>query len=459
MGALVAVATVLTGGSLSYSLTSALSDAADEKEESSEVLQLSTPLGDDIMMTVAAKADKDPLDKKKPPLTQAFTRTAPRAQNTSAAGACGRVPRPRRTLCARSRPGRLDRRQQSVGQHEALRHVQAVHLSVDQHEAVVPDTDDADDIASDPAAHDGAVARATTDDIRSGASCADDRSPAPSSEPPAQQDPRPLTRLRRRIRNRRRSPREPDPGLAPSGSHESGHMSQVLPRHFTGAYQECRRFADGKDDTLESRVAVVGPGGSGKTTLLRTIEQRLQRQGVRTTTLESTTVIDGVPREHVVIADDLHLLEESQLDALSARAFDQQAGLLVATRPWPTPPGIVEILRSLESTRPTIVLEEVARSAVTAYIHSQGLAITDQCVDSLLRGTGGIAWLMTQSLIAYGHHSCGEPHRPRRVDALHRRSDQPSVESGRRARARHDRETQPGYLGLAGRAARSRLEP
>ena len=184
-------------------------------------------------------------------------------------------------------------------------------------------------------------------------------------------------------------------------------MSQVLPRHFTGAYQECRRFADGKDDTLESRVAVVGPGGSGKTTLLRTIEQRLQRQGVRTTTLESTTVIDGVPREHVVIADDLHLLEESQLDALSARAFDQQAGLLVATRPWPTPPGIVEILRSLESTRPTIVLEEVARSAVTAYIHSQGLAITDQCVDSLLRGTGGIAWLMTQSLIAYGHHSCG----------------------------------------------------
>ena len=102
MGALVAVATVLTGGSLSYSLTSALSDAADEKEESSEVLQLSTPLGDDIMMTVAAKADKDPLgliaalddpdripeavlkpDKKKPPLTQAFTRTAPRAQNRS----------------------------------------------------------------------------------------------------------------------------------------------------------------------------------------------------------------------------------------------------------------------------------------------------------------------------------------------------------------------------------------
>lgn len=162
------------------------------------------------------------------------------------------------------------------------------------------------------------------------------------------------------------------------------------------------------------RALVVGNAGSGKSATLRHLhalltENRRDALYVR----PGTTDLAVVPPSHVLIVDDLHRLAADQLAPLRTRAADPDAALIVALRPeaWQEP--IADIARQLERDRPSVVLGHVSRSDVLTFLAGHHLTLSDACVNHILAITGGVSWLVSESLRAHDERDCGG-------DAAHR---------------------------------------
>ncbi|MGW9629417.1 LuxR C-terminal-related transcriptional regulator [Agromyces sp. NPDC055520] len=113
-----------------------------------------------------------------------------------------------------------------------------------------------------------------------------------------------------------------------------------------------------------------------------------------------------VPRSHVLLVDDLHLLDAEQLEHIRIRSDDPEAALVVASRPWLPSEALSTIARRLEQTRPAIVLGHVSRSDVLSDLESRGESIPDQCLDHILVATGGVSWLVSEALAAHDERDC-----------------------------------------------------
>ncbi|WP_237774272.1 helix-turn-helix domain-containing protein [Actinosynnema sp. ALI-1.44] len=94
------------------------------------------------------------------------------------------------------------------------------------------------------------------------------------------------------------------------------------------------------DPSAPLRLAVVAPGGYGKTRLLRELWQAYRDAGVPVVTDWPTTGADDW-RRAVMLVDDAHLLPDTQLRMLREIPCSR---LVVACRPWPRSPELVELL-------------------------------------------------------------------------------------------------------------------
>ncbi|MDR7184958.1 DNA-binding CsgD family transcriptional regulator [Microbacterium trichothecenolyticum] len=162
------------------------------------------------------------------------------------------------------------------------------------------------------------------------------------------------------------------------------------------------------------RALVVGTAGSGKTALLQRLQDALAA-GERDVAAMPDTAgeIVRLPAAHVLLVDDLHLLRPELLAAVRRRADDPGAGLIVASRPWPTTDATVTIARLLEHTQPAIVLGHVSRSDVLDDLETRRRSIPTACVDRILEVTDGVSWLVAEAIAAHDERDCVD-------DASHR---------------------------------------
>src|SRR6187431_575138 len=159
-------------------------------------------------------------------------------------------------------------------------------------------------------------------------------------------------------------------------------------------------------DAGPARAVVMGNAGSGKSTVLRELHRLLADQATHVSILGDATDVSRVPRSHVLLVDDLHLLGTDQVESVRARSDDPNASLVVASRPWPRVDALTGITRSLERSRPAIVLGHVSRSDVLTYLNEGDRFISSPCVDHLLEFTGGVSWLVSEALALHDERDC-----------------------------------------------------
>ncbi|MFC9559785.1 LuxR C-terminal-related transcriptional regulator [Agromyces sp. NPDC056965] len=156
-----------------------------------------------------------------------------------------------------------------------------------------------------------------------------------------------------------------------------------------------------------ARVMVVGNAGSGKSTALRHLHRMLADDDRGASLITGGDLdVARVPRSHVLLVDDLHLMDDAQLERVRIRSDDPDAALVVASRPWPASEALTTIARRLEQTRPAIVLGHVSRSDVLTHLESRGQSMRSRCIDHILLATGGVSWLVSEALAAHDERDC-----------------------------------------------------
>ncbi len=155
-----------------------------------------------------------------------------------------------------------------------------------------------------------------------------------------------------------------------------------------------------------ARAVVVGNAGSGKSTMLRELHRLLLDQDTHAVVLGESLDVTRVPASHVLLVDDLHLLDAKQVARIRTRSEDPDAALVVASRPWPRIDALTSITRSLERSRPAIVLGHVSRSDVLTYLGEVDRVISSSCIDHVLQFTGGVSWLVSEALALHDERDC-----------------------------------------------------
>jgi DNA-binding CsgD family transcriptional regulator/energy-coupling factor transporter ATP-binding protein EcfA2 len=161
-------------------------------------------------------------------------------------------------------------------------------------------------------------------------------------------------------------------------------------------------------DSGPARAVVMGNAGSGKSTMLRELHRLLADHTAAASLLADSVDVARVPRSHVLLVDDLHLLSAAQVEGVRARSQDPDASLVVASRPWPRIEALTSIARSLERSRPAIVLGHVSRSDVLTYLSDGDRVISSSCVDQILEFTGGVSWLVSEALALHDERDCAD---------------------------------------------------
>ncbi|MBF0673084.1 MAG: helix-turn-helix transcriptional regulator [Salinibacterium sp.] len=156
-----------------------------------------------------------------------------------------------------------------------------------------------------------------------------------------------------------------------------------------------------------ARAYVVGNAGSGKSSTLRHLHQLLQaRERDAHLVGKDSGGLAEIPASHVVLVDDLHLLSDQQVAAVLRRAEIADAGLIVASRPWPTSGTIAAIAHRLELTRPAVVLGHVSPSDVLDYLGEGDKRLSPSCLQHILHATGGVSWLVAEALHSHDERDC-----------------------------------------------------
>lgn len=190
------------------------------------------------------------------------------------------------------------------------------------------------------------------------------------------------------------------------------HVSSTAPPASAAPFAWERQLRPAVDAIVSpwagsARAMVVGNAGSGKSTVLRHLHRMLADDD-RDASLVAGGDLDvaRVPRSHVLLVDDLHLMDAAQLERIRIRSDDPDAALVVASRPWTSSGALNTIARRLEQTRPAIVLGHVSRSDVLMYLESRDQQMRSRCIDHILVATGGVSWLVSEALAAHDERDC-----------------------------------------------------
>lgn len=162
------------------------------------------------------------------------------------------------------------------------------------------------------------------------------------------------------------------------------------------------------DSVGTPRAFVVGNAGAGKSSVIRHLHALLQERGAPLEVLDDDTDIAAVPREQILLVDDLHLIDEARLLEIRERSVDPGAALIATSRPWPRSETMSTISRHLERSSPPIVLGHVSRSDVLSYLTDRDQVMPDACVEHVLELTAGVSWLVADALALHDERDCAD---------------------------------------------------
>ena len=195
----------------------------------------------------------------------------------------------------------------------------------------------------------------------------------------------------------------------PSAPSDSGSAAFAWERRMRPAIDAIRDAAP--------RALLVGNAGSGKSTALRRLRDLLDRTPRDNVLVQGPSArIGAIPAGHVLLLDDLHLLDEEGLAELQERALDPTTSLIVTSRPWPAHDEARELTRRLEQHLPAIVLGHITRSDLIDAAQEQGVELHADCVEHILDVTRGVSWLVWEALRHHDLRDC-------RDDSAHRELD------------------------------------
>lgn len=175
---------------------------------------------------------------------------------------------------------------------------------------------------------------------------------------------------------------------------------------FTGARAALPVLESMASAPTPPRAFVVGNAGSGKSTLLRQLHGLLLRREVPVVMSDGNTDVAATPLNEVLLVDDAHLMDAESVYALLERSARPNAGLVVASRPWPRSNHLTDISRRLEHGTPAIVLGQASHRDVMCYLEEQGRTLAPCCLNHLVEITGGVPWLLSQALAAHEDGNC-----------------------------------------------------
>jgi DNA-binding CsgD family transcriptional regulator len=176
-------------------------------------------------------------------------------------------------------------------------------------------------------------------------------------------------------------------------------MTQIAPDHVAGISAEASTLCDVIDADPDAAllIDIIGPGGCGKTPLIEAAARHYAKAGVP---VIRDCRASGDLNEASVLIDDLHLLDEAELDRLRQLARFPGQRLLVAHRRWPASPALTALGSVLTAHRPPIVLGHLDRAALADRV---GELLGAPCPEPLTRllfeQTAGLPVLLEQLVV------------------------------------------------------------
>ncbi|MFC0527935.1 helix-turn-helix transcriptional regulator [Phytohabitans kaempferiae] len=138
-----------------------------------------------------------------------------------------------------------------------------------------------------------------------------------------------------------------------------------------------------------SRVAIQAPGGYGKSLLLSELARIYRRADVAVVDVWQTESLPDGP--FVLILDDAHRLGDERLREVRALVEARRPGLVLAYRPWPRPPALVELLELLRLDGPPLELSPFTVERVAEHL---GVEPTAPAARQVYAQTGGVPRLV-----------------------------------------------------------------
>jgi len=136
-------------------------------------------------------------------------------------------------------------------------------------------------------------------------------------------------------------------------------------------------------------VAIQAPGGYGKSLLLRELTRIYRRAEVRVVDARQDLSLPDGP--FVLFLDDAHLLGDERLRQVCMLVEEHRPGLVLAYRPWPRRPALVELLELLRPDGPPLVLSPFTVERTAKHLGVEPDAAAAEYVHAL---TGGVPRLV-----------------------------------------------------------------
>ena len=139
------------------------------------------------------------------------------------------------------------------------------------------------------------------------------------------------------------------------------------------------------------RLFVAGGIGTGKSTALERVRQQLREQGCAVT----SRVPDPADTESAVVIDDVHLLDDAGLRALTELADRSERTIVVASEPRDHRPGLRALAAALEREHPRITLGSLPNGALAhALTDPSGHPPSAELLSGVAAATAGIPFLV-----------------------------------------------------------------
>jgi DNA-binding CsgD family transcriptional regulator len=149
------------------------------------------------------------------------------------------------------------------------------------------------------------------------------------------------------------------------------------------------------DPSAPLTISVVGPGGCGKSALLAALRQAYVVAGLTVVGAGAVAVGFKPSSDVAVLVDDAHQLDGPDLDRLCRLTLSSDVRLVVAYRPWPRKPELVQLEDALGGQRSPVLLDRLDRRG----IQIRCAALLDEplsaaVIDLLYEQTGGVPMLL-----------------------------------------------------------------
>ncbi|WP_324275198.1 hypothetical protein [Blastococcus brunescens] len=178
---------------------------------------------------------------------------------------------------------------------------------------------------------------------------------------------------------------------------------------------------DGGDGA--THVAVRGVGGTGKTALLAELARSYRAAGITVVDAQGAPEPGDVTHPLAVLVDDAQRLTLRTTGRLRALLQQPRVRLVLAYRPWPRPPALLDLVEAMAGDRHLVVLNHLDRDAVRDCAEHRFGPLAPELIDLVVHQTGGLPALVEPMLRALAAT------RPQRVGGApaHRATGTPSA--------------------------------